>query len=90
MRVVRPPMKTRHVPPAYPPEALAARLQGVVILETRVEPDGHIQHARVLRSIPILDQAALSAVLQWEFAPTLLNGAAVPVLLTVTVQFSLP
>lgn len=90
LRVVRPPFRTRHVPPAYPPEAIAAHLQGVVILEARVEPDGHIQHARVLRSIPALDQAALSAVMQWEFAPTLLNGAAVPVLMTVTVQFSLP
>lgn len=60
------------------------------VLEARVEPDGHIQHARVLRSIPILDQAALAAVLQWEFAPTLPNGAAVPVLMTVTVQFTLP
>ena len=87
---IRPPVKTRQVPPTYPPEAMAARLQGVVILEARVEPDGHIQHARVLRSIPALDQAALSAVLQWEFAPTLLNGAAVPVLMTVTVQFTLP
>ena len=87
---VRPPFKSKHVPPTYPPEAISARLQGVVILEVRVEPDGHIQNARVLRSIPILDQAALSAVLQWEFAPTLLNGAAVPVLMTVTVQFSLP
>jgi len=88
--LLRAPIKSKHVPPAYPPEAISARLQGVVILEARVEPDGHIRHARVLRSIPILDQAALSAVLQWEFTPTLLNGAAVPVLLTVTVQFTLP
>jgi TonB family protein len=87
---VRPPIKIRNVPPAYPPEALSARLQGVVILKARVEPDGHIEHARVLRSIPVLDQAALAAVLQWEFAPTLLNGTAVPVLMTVTVQFTLP
>jgi len=87
---VRAPFKVRHVPPAYPPEAISARLQGVVILEARIDPDGHIRHARVLRSIPALDEAALSAVLQWEFSPTLLNGAAVPVLMTVTVQFTLP
>ena len=78
------------MPPAYPPEAISARLQGVVILEARIDPDGHIRHARVLRSIPALDEAALSAVLQWEFSPTLLNGAAIPVLMTVTVQFTLP
>jgi len=87
---VRVPFKVRHVPPAYPPEAISAGLQGVVILEARIDPDGHIRHARVLRSIPALDEAALSAVLQWEFTPTLLNGAAVPVLMTVTVQFTLP
>ena len=87
---VPPPSKIRHVPPAYPPEAISAHLQGVVILEVRIEPDGRIQDARVLRSIPVLDQAALSAVLQWEFTPTLLNGVAVPVIMTVTVQFSLP
>ena len=49
-----------------------------------------MQNARVLRSIPLLDQAALDAVRQWEFAPTRLNGAAVPVIMTVTIQFSLP
>jgi TonB family protein len=88
--VIHQPAKTKHVPPVFPPEAIAARLQGVVILEVRVETDGHIQNARVLRSIPILDQAALAAVLQWEFAPTLVNGSAVPALMTVTVQFTLP
>jgi TonB family protein len=88
--VIAQPTKTKHVPPVFPPEAIAARLQGVVILEARVEHDGHIQNARVLRSIPLLDQAALAAVLQWEFSPTLLNGSAVPVLMTVTVQFTLP
>jgi protein TonB len=43
----------------------------------------------VLRSIPLLDQAAIDAVRQWEFEPTLLNGNPVPVILTVTVQFRL-
>jgi protein TonB len=52
--------------------------------------DGTIREARVLRSIPLLDQAALDAVRQWEYEPTLLNGAPVPVILTVTVQFSMP
>jgi protein TonB len=48
-----------------------------------------VQDARVLRSIPLLDQAALDAVNQWEFTPTLLNGVPVPVIMTVTVQFTL-
>jgi protein TonB len=48
-----------------------------------------VSDARVLRSIPLLDQAALDAVRQWEFTPTLLNGVPVPVIMTVTVQFTL-
>jgi protein TonB len=48
-----------------------------------------VQDARVLRSIPLLDQAALDAVKQWEFTPTLLNNVPVPVIMTVTVQFTL-
>jgi len=44
----------------------------------------------VLRSIPLLDQAAIDAVKQWEYEPTLLNGVPVPVVITVTVQFTLP
>jgi periplasmic protein TonB len=48
-----------------------------------------VQDARVLRSIPLLDAAALDAVKQWEFTPTLLNGVPVPVIMTVTVQFTL-
>jgi periplasmic protein TonB len=47
------------------------------------------QNARVLRSIPLLDQAALDAVKQWEYTPTLLNGVPVPVIMTVTVNFTL-
>ena len=84
-----PPTKTKHVNPVYPPIAESARVQGVVILETIIGADGKVQDARVLRSIPLLDQAALDAVKQWEFTPTLLNGSPVPIIMTVTVQFTL-
>ena len=87
---VPPPTKTRHIAPVYPPIAQSARVQGVVILEAVIDEQGRIAEARVLRSIPLLDQAALDAVRQWEFTPTLLNGAPVPVIMTVTVQFTLP
>ena len=86
---VAPPLKVTNVTPVYPPIAESASVQGVVILEARVGPDGRVTNARVLRSIPLLDQAALDAVLQWEYAPTLLNGRAVPVLMTITVNFTL-
>jgi protein TonB len=86
---VKTPLKLRDVKPVYPPEAQANRVQGVVIIEARIEGDGLVSAARVLRSIPMLDDAALEAVKQWAFQPTLLNGAPVPVVMTVTVQFSL-
>ena len=64
-------------------------MQGVVIIETRVDENGNVSDTRLLRSIPLLDQAAVDAVKQWQDTPTLLNGAAVPVVMTVTINFSL-
>jgi protein TonB len=86
---IKQPTKTKHVNPTYPPIAQSARVQGVVIIEAVIGPNGKVQDARVLRSIPLLDQAALDAVKQWEFTPTLLNNTPVPVIMTVTVQFTL-
>ena len=86
---VREPQKIRHVSPVYPFIAQAARVQGVVIIEATIGPDGAVKDAKVLRSIPLLDASALDAVKQWQFTPTLLNGVPVPVIMTVTVQFTL-
>ena len=86
---IRPPQQVRRINPVYPQEAKDARVQGVVIIEAVIGADGRVTEARVLRSIPLLDQAALDAVRQWEYAPTLLNGVSVPVVMTVTVQFTL-
>jgi protein TonB len=83
------PVKTKHVAPNYPAVAQTASVQGVVILELIIGGDGKVQDARILRSIPLLDQSAVDAVKQWEFTPTLLNGAPVPVIMTATVQFTL-
>ena len=85
----RRPTKTKDVKPVYPPIAQSARVQGVVIIEATIGPDGRVKDAKVLRSIPLLDQAALDAVKQWQFTPTLLNGVPVPVIMTVTVNFTL-
>jgi protein TonB len=79
----------RDVRPVYPPLAIQARVQGVVIVEATIAADGSVASARVLRSVPALDDAALDAVRQWQYTPTLLNGVPVPVIMTVTVQFSL-
>jgi TonB family protein len=83
------PTRVRQVSPIYPAVATAAAVQGIVVLEVRIGPDGRVTNARALRSIPLLDQAALDAVLQWEYEPTLLNGRPVPVLIAVTVNFTL-
>jgi TonB family protein len=86
---IRPPVKTQSAEPVYPPTAIAAGIQGVVILEITIGTDGAVSNARVLRSIPLLDQAALDAVRQWRYEPTLLNGAPTPVIMTATVNFAL-
>jgi TonB family protein len=86
---IRTPTKVRDVRPVYPTEAQAAGIQGVVIIEATIDVDGHVNDAKILRSIPQLDDAALTAVRQWEFTPTEVNGVLVPVIMTVTVNFSL-
>jgi TonB family protein len=83
------PMKIRDVKPVYPPIAQSARVQGVVILEVLIDTAGYVADARILRSIPLLDQAAYDSVKQWEFTPSLLNGLPTPVVMTVTVNFVL-
>jgi protein TonB len=87
---IRPPKKVKHVNPVYPVAAREAKIAGVVIVEARVEADGRILEARILRSIPELDAAALDAVKQWEFEPLRLSGVPTPTTMTLTVQFSLP
>lgn len=86
---IRTPVKTRHVAPVYTEMARMARVEGLVILEATIGVDGRVGNVRVLRSIPLLDQSAIDAVMQWEFTPTQLNGQPVPVIMTVTVNFTL-
>jgi protein TonB len=86
---IKAPEQTRRVSPPYPPEAQAAGVQGIVIMEATIGVDGKVTDVRVLRSIPLLDQAAMDAVRQWEYAPTVVNGIPVPVVMTVTVNFTL-
>jgi TonB family protein len=73
---------------AYPPDALAAGVDGAVVAEILVNEAGIVTDARVLKSIPPLDDAALKAVREWRYDPTTVDGKAVPVKMTVTVNFS--
>ncbi|HUF22541.1 MAG TPA: energy transducer TonB [Vicinamibacterales bacterium] len=86
---VRQPMKLIDVKPVYPPIALSARVQGMVIVEGVIDTQGNVSEARVLRGVPLLNEAALDAVRQWQYTPTLLNGVPVPVIMTMTVTFTL-
>jgi TonB family protein len=83
------PKKIKDARPIYPEDARAAGVQGIVIVEAVIGKDGKVETATVLRGIPMLDQAALDAVRQWEFTPTFVNGAPVSVIVTMTVNFTL-
>jgi protein TonB len=87
--VIRPPSKTVHVAPVYPAIARAAKVQGMVILEAVISATGRVEDVKVLRSVPLLEDAAIDAVRQWQFTPTILNGEPIPVVMTVTVMFTL-
>ena len=86
---IKEPKKLKNVNPTYPDIAKQARVQGVVILECTISPQGKVTNVTVLRGIPLLDAAAIDAVKQWVYTPTLLNGVPVPVIMTVTVNFRL-
>lgn len=74
--------------PRYPADAQAAGISGVVIAEIVIDPSGNVAEAKVLRSVPLLDEAALQAVREWHYTPTVVNGTPTPVRMTVTVNFS--
>jgi TonB family protein len=84
---IRAPQKIKHVDPVMPEMARQAGVRGMVILEIVIGTDGTVPQAKVLRSIPLLDAAAIEAVTQWIYEPTHVNGVPVPVILTATVVF---
>jgi TonB family protein len=84
---VRPPVKLVDVPPVPPELAVRANVHGIVIVEVTIDVDGTVKDARILRSIPMLDAAALEAVRQWRYEPTTIDGKPVPVIMTVPVTF---
>jgi protein TonB len=83
------PTRTYYVEPSYPSFARTAKVGGTVYLEATIDANGNVRDVRVLKSIPLLDEAAKAAVSQWRYTPTRLNGVAVPVILTVTVTFNI-
>lgn len=86
---IRHPAKIVHVDPVYPAIARSAGVQGLVILEAVISTTGAVENVKVLRSAPLLDRAAIDAVRAWRYTPTRLNGVPVPVLITITINFTL-
>ena len=84
------PALARRVEPVYPEVAVAARIRGVVILEANVDRDGRVIDVKVLRTANrLLDDAAITAVRQWQYKPLILNGSPEPFVLTVVLTFNL-
>jgi protein TonB len=85
---VREPRPIKVVPPIYPPLASKARVSGTVVLEATLTAQGVVDQIRVVSGHPLLTEAAIDAVKQWQYEPTLLNGVPVPVILTARVHFN--
>ena len=81
------PVRTVYVEPVYPEDARQAGIDGMVILEALIGEDGKVMDARIMRSIPALDAAALAAVRQWAFTPTVINGVPQKVVMSVDGEF---
>lgn len=84
------PKKVKDVRPGFPEEALKGGLFGGVVLEAMVDAKGSVSEVKVLNGDPPLTDAAIEAVKQWRYRPSLLNGEATAVILTITVRFDSP
>ena len=82
-------MLISHAAPVYPPLAKQARIQGVVMLQAVIGKDGSVQELKVVSGHPLLVEAAMDAVKQWVYKPTLLNGNPVEVTTSIDVNFTL-
>lgn len=83
------PSRRKYVAPEYPPDAAAQGIRGIVIMEVLIGEDGRVINARVTRSIPGLDEAAVAAVSLWEYEPTKVSGKPVKVILAQHITFAL-
>lgn len=86
---IKPPRLIKKVNPVYPEAAKAAGIEGIVILEVETDEKGNVVRTTLLRSVPLLDQAAIEAVKQWQYEPAIINGKPTGIIFTVTVSFRL-
>lgn len=86
---IKPPTKIKDVKPVYPSVARQTHTQGVVIMEVTIGEDGKVKAVKILKSLPLLEAAAVDAVKQWQYKPTLVNGKPVAVIMPIAVNFKL-
>jgi protein TonB len=84
---VKEPRPIKMIPPVYPPLASKARVSGLVVLEATITEQGAVEEIRVISGHPLLVEAAIACVKQWQYEPTRLNGIPVPIILTAKVRF---
>lgn len=83
------PKVIRKVEPVYPEAARKSGIQGIVLLEAKIDEKGDVVAVKVMKSIPELDQAAIDALKQWKYEPVIVEGKAVGIVFTVTIRFAL-
>lgn len=83
----QPPRLLRQTQPKYPQEAFVKKVEGTVTLEVLIDASGRVARARVMDSVPLLDQAAIQCVMQWAFSPAIKHGRPVPVVANIPVTF---
>jgi len=88
-KLIGPPRKIKNVNPEFPENAKRAGLAGAVVLKCFIGTDGRVENIQVISGYSCLAAAATTAVRQWEFTPTTLDGTPVPVAMTVTTNFAL-
>jgi protein TonB len=86
---IKDPVRVKNVDPVYPQIAKLSKTSGIVMIEATISTTGKVVDAKIIKSVPLLDEAALTAVRQWEYTPTLLNNMPVPIIMTITVIFTL-
>jgi protein TonB len=86
---IEPPKKIKDVKPVYPQVAFSGQTRGAVVIEITIGTDGKVEEAKIIHSVPLLDEAAVEAVRQWEYEKTRLNGVLVSLIMTVVVNFTI-
>ncbi len=87
---IQPPVKIHDPHPAYTEEARMARIQGVVLLQAVLDPEGNVTRVQVIKGLPLgLTESALETVKEWKYKPAIHNGLPVAVYLNLMINFSI-